>query len=68
MTAQDLTVRQLVCDADCATVFGPLDVATFRAVRREAKRNGWARRTITWHGQPKIADLCPAHADVRTVM
>ena len=37
-------------------------------VRQEAKRYDWARHRITWHRQRKLADLCPAHRDVRVVM
>ena len=61
MTAVDTAAKGLVCDADCAATFGPLDMQTFYRVRQEAKRNGWTRRWITWHGQQKLADLCPAH-------
>ena len=60
--------KALVCDADCAVTFGPVDMTTFRRVRQEARRNGWARRWINWHGQVKLADLCPGHADVGMVL
>jgi hypothetical protein len=60
--------KALVCDADCAAMFGPADYRTFTRLRQEARRNGWARRWISWHGQVKLADLCPPHAGVGMVL
>lgn len=61
--------KALVCDADCAAMFGPTDLCrTFQRLRQEARRNGWARRWINWHGQAKLADLCPAHSGTGMVM
>jgi hypothetical protein len=61
--------KALVCDADCAAMFGPTDLyRTFQRLRQEARRNGWARRWINWHGLPKLADLCPEHSEIGWVM
>jgi hypothetical protein len=60
-------MRSLICDADCPATFGPVDLLSLRAVRREAKRDGWALRFISYHGNTKLADLCPEHTDVREV-
>jgi hypothetical protein len=68
VTAADTSAKGLVCDADCAVTFGPAGMTTFTRVRQEARRQGWARRWISWHGKPKLADLCPAHRDTGMVI
>lgn len=68
MTARDVVMRSLICDAPCPAVFGPVDLPNLRRVRLEAKRAGWRLRFILYHGALRQVDLCPEHAGISEVI